>query len=107
MALKTRVWGAGRLLLIGSALLVTYVVFAAASMRIALRTREVVVPSLTGKALNEATAVLADAGLNLKVEEARRVDPEGGGSPPRRSQNPCRPDHLAGSPGWREYPPRA
>jgi serine/threonine-protein kinase len=76
MALKTRVWGAGRLLLIGSALLVTYVVFAAASMRIALRTREVVVPSLTGKALNDATALLADAGLNLKVEEARRVDPK-------------------------------
>lgn len=74
MALKTRVWGAGRLLLIGSALLVTYILFAAASMRIALRTREVVVPSLTGRALNDATALLADAGLNLKVEEARRVD---------------------------------
>jgi beta-lactam-binding protein with PASTA domain len=75
MALTTRVWGAGKLLLIGSALLLTYVLFAAASMRIALRTREVVVPSLTGKALNDATALLANAGLNLKVEEARRVDP--------------------------------
>lgn len=75
MALKTRVWGAGKLLLVGGALLLTYVLFAAASMRIALRTREVVVPALAGKPLNEATAILADAGLKLKVEEARRVDP--------------------------------
>jgi beta-lactam-binding protein with PASTA domain len=76
MALKTRVWGAGKLLLVGGALLLTYVLFAAASMRIALRTREVVVPALAGKPLNEATAILADAGLKLKVEEARRVDPK-------------------------------
>jgi beta-lactam-binding protein with PASTA domain len=76
MALKTRVWGAGRLLLIGGALLLTYVAFAAVSMRIALRARDVVVPSLAGRPLNQATALLADAGLNLKVEEARRVDPK-------------------------------
>ena len=46
--LTTRVWSAGKLLLLGGALLLTYVLFAAASMRIALRTREVVVPSLAG-----------------------------------------------------------
>jgi eukaryotic-like serine/threonine-protein kinase len=76
MALKTRMWGAGKLLLVGGALLLTYVLFAAASMRVALKTREVVVPGLTGKPLNEATAVLADFGLNLKVEDPRRSDPK-------------------------------
>lgn len=75
MALKTRVWGAGKLLLVGGALLLTYVLFAAASMRVALRTREVVVPGLIGKPLNEAATLIADAGLNLKVEEVRRADP--------------------------------
>ena len=48
MALTTRVWSAGKLLLLGVALVLTYVVFAAASMRIAIRTREVMVPTLTG-----------------------------------------------------------
>ena len=37
MALRTRVWGAGKLVLLGVALLATYVLFAAASMRLALR----------------------------------------------------------------------
>ena len=53
MALKTRVWSAGKLLLLGGALLLTYVLFAAASMRLALKTREVAVPSLAGRTVNE------------------------------------------------------
>lgn len=76
MALTTRVWGAGKFLLLGGALLLTYLLFAAAAMRVALKTREVVVPSLTGKTVNDATATLAQSGLNLKVEEARRPDPK-------------------------------
>ena len=76
MALTTRVWGAGKLLLLGGALLLTYVLFAAAAMRVALRTREVVVPDLAGKTVNDATVALSEAGLNLKVEEARRPDPK-------------------------------
>lgn len=76
MALTTRVWSAGKLLLLGGALLLTYVLFAAASMRLALKTREVVVPELAGKTVNEATAALAVEGLNLKVEEGRRADPK-------------------------------
>jgi eukaryotic-like serine/threonine-protein kinase len=76
MALTTRVWGAGKLVLLGAALVLTYVVFAAASMRIAIRAREVMVPSLTGQSVNQATAALAEAGLALKVEEARRSDPK-------------------------------
>lgn len=76
MALKTRVWSAGKLLLLGGALLLTYVLFAAASMRLALKTREVEVPPLTGQTVNDARAVLAESGLNLRVEEGARVDPK-------------------------------
>jgi hypothetical protein len=54
MAFKTRVWSAGKLLLLGGALLLTYVLFAAASMRLALKTREVAVPSLAGLSVNDA-----------------------------------------------------
>ena len=76
MALTTRVWGAGKLLLVGGALFLTYVIFAAAAMRVALKTREVIVPPLAGKTVNAATALLSEAGLNLKVEEGRRTDPK-------------------------------
>jgi serine/threonine-protein kinase len=74
MALRTRVWSAGKLLLLVGGLVLTYVLFAAASMRVALKLREVEVPPLTGKTVNDASTVLADYGLNLKVEEGRRVD---------------------------------
>jgi eukaryotic-like serine/threonine-protein kinase len=74
MPLTTRVWGAGKVLLLCGALLVTYAVFAAGAMRVALKTRDVVVPALAGKTVNEASAMLADTGLSLKVEEGRRVD---------------------------------
>ena len=76
MALTRRVWSAGKLLFLAGALLLTYVAFAAIGMRVALRTREVQVPALAGKSVNEATAILTEAGLNLKVEEARRLDPK-------------------------------
>jgi serine/threonine-protein kinase len=76
MAITTRVWGAGKLVLLGGALLLTYLLFAAAAMRVALKTREVVVPALAGRSVNEATAILSEAGLNLKVEEGKRVDPK-------------------------------
>jgi beta-lactam-binding protein with PASTA domain len=76
MALTTRVWGAGKLLLLVAALFLTYVVFAVASVRIAIRAREVIVPVLSGQSVNQATAALAEAGLTLKVEETRRSDPK-------------------------------
>jgi eukaryotic-like serine/threonine-protein kinase len=74
MALSTRVWGAGKRLLLAGALVLTYFVFAAAAMRLAFKTRDVVVPQVTGRSVSQAGAMLAPAGLNLKVEEARRVD---------------------------------
>src|SRR5688500_14457164 len=76
MALTRRVWSAGKIFLLAGALLLTYGLFAAAAMRVALKIREGVVPPLTGKTVNEAAAVLADHGLSLKVEEGRRVDPK-------------------------------
>jgi serine/threonine-protein kinase len=76
MAFRTRVWGAGKLLLLGGALLLTYLLFAAAAMRLALKTRDVSVPELTGRSVNEASAMLADSGLTLKVEEGARIDPK-------------------------------
>jgi serine/threonine-protein kinase len=74
MALTTRVWSAGKRLVLLAALVLTYAVFAAASMRVAIRAREVIVPALTGQSVNQATAALAEAGLTLKVEESRRPD---------------------------------
>ena len=76
MPFKTRVWSAGKLLLLGGALLLTYVLFAAAAMRFALKTREVEVPALAGRSVNDARTIVANAGLNLRVEEGRRVDPK-------------------------------
>jgi len=76
MALTTRVWSAGKLLVLVGALILTYVLSAAIGMRVALKTREVQVPLLTGKTVNEATGMLTEAGLNLKVEEGRRLDPK-------------------------------
>lgn len=63
------------MLLLCGALALTYVLFAAAAMRIAIRSREVPVPGLTGKTVNEASVLLAETGLTLKVEEGRKVDP--------------------------------
>lgn len=76
MAISNRVWGAGRLLVIGGALLATYLLFAAAALRVAVRTREVPVPDLTGRSINDASSLLSDAGLAMRVEERRRVDPK-------------------------------
>ncbi|PYR10651.1 MAG: hypothetical protein DMF99_11280 [Acidobacteria bacterium] len=76
MALKTRVWTAGKLMLLGGALVVTYLLFAAAAMRIALRAREVQVPDLTNRTANDAMTIATDLGLSLKVDDSRRQDPK-------------------------------
>jgi serine/threonine-protein kinase len=70
------VWTAGKLLVLAGALLLTYLLFAAAGMRVALKVREVAVPPLTGKTVNDASALLAESGLSLKVEEGLRTDPK-------------------------------
>jgi serine/threonine-protein kinase len=75
MPLTTRVWSAGKLLLLGGALLGTYVIFALGSMRVALRSREVQVPNLVNHTANEATALAGDIGLSVRVDDVRRPDP--------------------------------
>ena len=74
MSLRPRIWSAGKLLLLGGALLITFFVFAGISMRVAVRAREVTVPNLVGKALEEASTLATAEGLTLRIDEARRPD---------------------------------
>ena len=80
MALGTRVWSASwsasKWLILVGALLGTYLLFAAASMRLALRAREVEVPDLINRPIGEATVIVVDRGLMVRVEEVRRPDPQ-------------------------------
>jgi eukaryotic-like serine/threonine-protein kinase len=74
-ALRTHVWSAGRLLLIGVGLSITFGTFFLTGMRVANRAREVRVPNLQGMSLSDANRSLADVGLALKVE-SRKPDPK-------------------------------
>lgn len=76
MPFSTRMWSAGKFVMLVGALVATYVLFAAASMRIALRAREVAIPDLTNLTANDATALAANLGLTLRVDETRRPDPK-------------------------------
>jgi eukaryotic-like serine/threonine-protein kinase len=76
MPFRTRVWSAGKLVVLAGALVATYLLFAAASMRVALRAREVQVPDLTNRSLSEANAIAANLGLALRVDDTRRPDPK-------------------------------
>jgi eukaryotic-like serine/threonine-protein kinase len=74
MALRSRVFGVGKLFVIVGALAATYVLFLAASMRLALRAREVQVPDFASRTASEATALASDLGLAIKVDPAPRID---------------------------------
>lgn len=74
MAFKTRVWNTGKIFVIGAGLVATYFIFAAAAMRVAIRSQEVAVPDLMGKSVNQASAALEEIGLGMRVEEGRRPD---------------------------------
>jgi hypothetical protein len=76
MALGTRVWSAGKFFVLLGALAATYVLFAAASMRLAMRAREVQVPDLVNRLPNDATALANELGLTVRVDDQRRVDPK-------------------------------
>jgi beta-lactam-binding protein with PASTA domain len=76
MALTTRVWSVGKLLVLVGALAATFVICFAVAVRLALRSRDVVVPNLVGTTVNNASAALTDLGLTLRVEEIRRLDPK-------------------------------
>jgi beta-lactam-binding protein with PASTA domain len=74
MRLGTRVWSVGKFFLLVGALGATFLIFFGISMRVALRAREVEVPSLAGLTVNQATDTLATLGLGLRVDDNRRTD---------------------------------
>jgi len=76
MALRTRVWSAGRLLLIAGGLGATYLVFAAIAVRVAVRARDVVVPDVTGATVREASTRLAQEDLLVRVDTVERPSTE-------------------------------
>jgi beta-lactam-binding protein with PASTA domain len=74
MRFGTRVWGFGKLLLLVGALGVTYFLFFGLSMRVALRTRDVEVPPLLGRTVNDARQRLGALGLGLRIDDNERSD---------------------------------
>ena len=72
--LRSRVWSLGKFFVLMGTLGLTFLVFFGVSMRVALWARDVQVPSLVGRTVNEATAALADRDLALRVEENKRPD---------------------------------
>jgi len=71
--LKKWALGVGKLVVLLGALGTTYGVFTMVSLQLALKSREVPVPSLRGLTPEEAEAVLTDAGLTLRIDPVRRV----------------------------------
>ena len=71
--LKKWTFGVGKLVVLLGALGATYGLFAMVSLQLALKSREVPVPSLRGLTPEEAEAVLADAELTLRIDPVRRV----------------------------------
>lgn len=67
-----RVWTAGKFVAILILLGITYVVSFGMAMRLALRTRDVRVPDLQGRSVNQASTALGALGLPLKVEDVTR-----------------------------------
>jgi eukaryotic-like serine/threonine-protein kinase len=74
MQFGSRAWSLGKLLLLGGALVATFFVFAAISMRVAIRAREVTVPNLVGRPLEAAESLATGQGLILRIDDARRPD---------------------------------
>jgi len=76
MPLGTRVWGFGKVLLLAGALAVTFFVFAALAMRVAVRARQVTVPNLVGQPIADATATASQLDLSLRIDPVKRPDPK-------------------------------
>lgn len=74
MALGRGVFSLGRVLLVAGGLCATFLLFFVMSLRVAIRSREVPVPALTGRSVNEASALLDDLGLSLRIEAPARAD---------------------------------
>ena len=76
MPLGTRVWSAGKVLLLAAALAGTFLVFAGIAMRVAVRARQVTVPNLVGQSLTNATNLASNLDLQLRVDPVKRPDPK-------------------------------
>jgi serine/threonine-protein kinase len=74
MNFGTRVWGLGKLLVLLGALAATFLLFFGVAMRVALRAREVEVPALVGRTVNDASRDLGDLGLALRIDPNQRPD---------------------------------
>jgi len=74
MPFRTRVWSFGKFLLLIGALGATFLLFFGLSIRVALRVREVQVPDLAGRSVEEARAVLAAMEMGLRADDAPRPD---------------------------------
>jgi len=74
MPFRNRVWSYGKILLLAAALAGTFFLFAGIAMRVAVRARQVTVPDLVGKSVNDATAIASGLDLLLRVDEQRRPD---------------------------------
>ncbi len=72
MRVGSHVWTLGRYLLLLAALGVTFLVSFGVALRVALRAREVQVPSLVGRAIPDATQAAAELGLTLRIDPNRR-----------------------------------
>mgnify|MGYP003561827448 FL=1 len=71
MPLGTRVWSAGKVLLLAGALAGTFLVFAGIAMRVAVRARQVTVPNLVGQSLANATNLASNLDLQLRVDPVK------------------------------------
>lgn len=74
MPLGTRLWGAGKVLLLVGALASTFLAFALLGMRVAVRAREVTVPDVVAHDVDEAASLLRELDLALRVDPVRRPD---------------------------------
>jgi serine/threonine-protein kinase len=67
-------WGLGKLLALVCALTGTFLLFALIGMRVALRAREVQVPTVVGLTTDAASQALLAHGLSLRIDPNQRAD---------------------------------
>ena len=70
--IRARVWTIGRLLVLGLALVATFGIFFLTALRVTTIAREVAVPDVRGMAVADASRVLSEVGLAIRVDDLRR-----------------------------------
>jgi beta-lactam-binding protein with PASTA domain len=64
------------MLVLAAALAGTFFLFAGIAMRVAVRARQVTVPNLVGRSINDATTLASALELQLRIDETKRPDPK-------------------------------